>query len=612
MGFEIDASTKNIQDLADKFYEVPDYQREYVWVADDHVQRFLDDINDEFEPTGHEQSKYFIGSIIIVKKEQNSTTFDVIDGQQRLTTIVLCLCSIRRLLKSLKTNSNKEERERDGLSRRLNDILLYYSTEDVLDKPRLKLQYEDSRDFLDKLIIDNVLMDEQPMDSIKKMREAFLTIDQFFNTMADNSSSEFLAFVRYFITKIELVVISPDSLSGALKIFETINERGVGLNAMDLLKNLLFASANKRDFELIKNEWKEMTNSIEDAGESGKPLRFLRYFLMAKYHDGVIREDALYRWISSNKGKEEVGYENNPVLFAKELKKYAEKYRQFIKATEAKERDVNYPSLTGIGHLLRKNSRQHLVLLMALDSSLDKSIVNRLAEALEILSFYYATNRVLTKTYERQFAKWATIIRNLKSEKALENFIQTELFKEIEEQRRAFSTSFGTKSRGNILPQYRIKFILGEIDNFIRRASNLSENSIKHFQGLEIEHILPQTPVNMPKEKFEDMHIYANWTERIGNLTLLEAPINQSIGKANDLSTNEWFGKKLNGYKSSSVELTKTLTGDTRIGQNSRYNQFVEQHLNSYDKWGTEQIEDRQDMQKKLMMEVWKLNSTSA
>lgn len=51
MGYKIDAGTENINKLSDRFFIVPDYQREYVWKNDDHVQRFLDDIYDDYDQT---------------------------------------------------------------------------------------------------------------------------------------------------------------------------------------------------------------------------------------------------------------------------------------------------------------------------------------------------------------------------------------------------------------------------------------------------------------------------------------------------------------------------------------------------------------------------------
>jgi uncharacterized protein with ParB-like and HNH nuclease domain len=70
-------------------------------------------------------------------------------------------------------------------------------------------------------------------------------------------------------------------VSSALKIFETINERGVGLTPMDLLKNLLFTQVKQTQFTQLKDEWKKITRPLEKGKE--KSLRFLRYFLMANY-----------------------------------------------------------------------------------------------------------------------------------------------------------------------------------------------------------------------------------------------------------------------------------------------------------------------------------------
>ena len=93
---KIDAKVQSISKLKDYFFLVPDYQREYVWKPDDEVEQFLIDIENEYSPDAKEQRNYFLGSIIIVN---NDRCFDVVDGQQRLTTIMLSLCVFRDLLK---------------------------------------------------------------------------------------------------------------------------------------------------------------------------------------------------------------------------------------------------------------------------------------------------------------------------------------------------------------------------------------------------------------------------------------------------------------------------------------------------------------------------------
>ena len=97
--------------------------------------------------------------------------------------------------------------------------------------------------------------------------------------------------------------------SAALKIFETINERGVGLNPMDLLKNLLFTQVKQAQFPSSK------TNVEEDhqtAGkEKGKPLRFLRYFLMANY---VIRTSVATPWCAKTRSTTGSSTKDNAAL----------------------------------------------------------------------------------------------------------------------------------------------------------------------------------------------------------------------------------------------------------------------------------------------------------
>ena len=108
------------------------------------------------------------------------------------------------------------------------------------------------------------------------------------------------------------------------KIFETINERGVGLDAMDLLKNLLFMKASRADFKRLKVHWKELQDALFDMNE--KPLRFLRYFIFSRYDVDILREDEIYGWFAKN--EDQCGYDVDPSNFAKELLRAAKTYGQ--------------------------------------------------------------------------------------------------------------------------------------------------------------------------------------------------------------------------------------------------------------------------------------------
>jgi uncharacterized protein with ParB-like and HNH nuclease domain len=87
------------------FYIVPDYQREYVW-TDKEVHQLLDDINDEIN--GQSTKEYFIGTIL-VSPATLKNHYEVIDGQQRLTTFFLLLCALKNLFKGESQESTIRE-----------------------------------------------------------------------------------------------------------------------------------------------------------------------------------------------------------------------------------------------------------------------------------------------------------------------------------------------------------------------------------------------------------------------------------------------------------------------------------------------------------------------
>ena len=122
-----------------EFYAVPDYQREYVWQSEQ-VEQLLDDVYAELsEYDSDDAREYFIGSIVVCPRDDG--VFDLIDGQQRMTTLYLVLCAIRDRIMSL------DERPSGALS-----LQIAAEAVDVYGRSefryRLDLQYEDSGDIL--------------------------------------------------------------------------------------------------------------------------------------------------------------------------------------------------------------------------------------------------------------------------------------------------------------------------------------------------------------------------------------------------------------------------------------------------------------------------------
>lgn len=597
---EIKAQVQNILKLKDYYFLVPDYQREYVWEADDQVDQFLTDIDDEFEPNLKDQSSYFIGSIIIVKNEDK---YDVIDGQQRLTTTVLTMCALRDLLES----QSLDDKQKQYLQN-INGWLSSFDIETNQVQVRLELQYEESKDFLLNLIQGQSTGTDDSA-SIQRMREAHQRIKNHLSQYLSNGLDALIEYARYFLTKIDLVVIESENLSSALKIFETINQRGAGLNAMDLVKNLLFSKSKGSDFANIKEKWKNLTAHLQRAGEADSPLRFLRYFLMARYFEGILREDELYKWIISADGKQKLQYEEKPYKLAVELEKGARRYADLVCATELFNDGGDYPAVTRIGFINKIKSRQHLILLLALDHTCPASTINYLATQIESFFFFINTLGIQTKYYENLFSQWAVSLRGLKSESDISTVIDNTLRSYLEGKMAEFRTRFLALRHTAYHPLYRLRYVLGRMENTLLDQCHIPQKGLRLIDGLQIEHILPQTPGNsvIPQQFGQNIGEYQENVHFLGNITLLESTINQAVAKYNDLE-GSWFNDKQKEYAKSSLLSTQLLDSNFSIGINTSVNKLKPVYGFNFTEWNVQFIQERQAILLELALDTWTFN----
>lgn len=580
-------------------YVVPDYQREYVW-EEKNIIELLDDIKDEFELDA--KSEYFIGTVIVAKNEDK---YELIDGQQRLTSIFLSLSAFAQKLGSpyleniTKTLSNTKIND-DG---------------DIVPEFKLELQYENTQDFIEQIINTNIdkLIGETDEDELKgSKRNLFVVYKTIFTYLKQNfkDDAELKKFYAYFSNKINFIQIETD-ISSALKIFETINSKGVGLNPMDLLKNLIFRQVKKEQFNTIKVEWKKIINLLEK--DKKKPLRFLRYFIMANYKvknakgEAIVREDEIYTWITDSENAKQCNYEKAPFDFVKKMQQNVKDYINFSKGKDIN--GDNNPYLDNIKYLSGSSS-QHLVLLLAA-RDLPKETFNYLVKQIEVLLFYYLITKTQTKDLERKLSVWAEELREIckldnKTQKSkINDFVKENFLIDLKEKNNRFKTSFIELYSGE-LQKYRLKYILAKLSQYVdneyltkKEYDNLNQYLEKE---IEIEHILPNNPTAELKNEFEEKYgkdEYDEWSCMLGNLTLLEKPINGAIGR-------DYFDLKKPEYSKSNIRLTKSISKIENVGKNTAINR-INGYLKSFDEWNKETIQERQEMLFNLATNVWKL-----
>jgi len=295
-----------IAEVFQSFYVVPDYQREYVWETDQ-VEQLLGDICNEL--AGGDPAKapeYFIGSIVVCPGEGG--VLELIDGQQRMTTLFLTLCAIRDRFKE------QGQPPPGALDSQIAATACDAAGVDQF-RYRLDLQYEDSGDVLERIAKEEADQASGATRSIANILNAYRITMSFLRREFAEDKPKLRAYYGYLTNKVKLIRIQTEDVAKALKIFETINDRGVGLDAMDLLKNLLFIKAEREQFEKLKTIWKQMQDTIYGMGE--KPLRFLRYFIFSRYDVDLLREDQIYSWFAKN--EKLCNYGSTPIEFAKEL-----------------------------------------------------------------------------------------------------------------------------------------------------------------------------------------------------------------------------------------------------------------------------------------------------
>ncbi|TSA87356.1 DUF262 domain-containing protein [Deinococcus detaillensis] len=396
MSGKIESLTLTVGQLFNDNYTVPIYQREYVWTKSQ-VEQLLDDISNSFDMD--DSPEYFVGSTIVCKNTKN--LYDIIDGQQRLTTLYITLCCLRDVIKGFAGSA--VDSNTDFINKMISDSDNDDKGNNIY-RYRISLQYTDSRDILDRLAngdgekVGSIGLSKS-MDNIYK---AYTSIKQFIEDTFGEDGLGIRAFAAYLKDKVNLIRIETRDVNHALRIFETINSRGVSLNPMDLLKNLIFMRSKTIDFEKISVNWKEAMDNIEASKEP--PARFLIYFVTAFYSDKTVNENQIYDWFLKN--PEKYAY---PLIFSKDLLEAAKAFKKYVSGFNPDGTENKYlQSLK----LQSSKSTRHLILLLAV-SKKNTDFSNEIAKFLENLLFVYMITSTNTRKLDTKFVEWARAVSKI-------------------------------------------------------------------------------------------------------------------------------------------------------------------------------------------------------
>nr|AAR38214.1 conserved hypothetical protein [uncultured marine bacterium 580] len=359
----------NIKDIYKRKIKVPKFQRDYVW-DDNNRLELWEDLNNYLEDT---KNVFFLGTILLIGKEVTADNaqnleYEIIDGQQRLTTMTILLLALKvrskRVSGDAEDNGYKEIWKNDELREprahsvhdEIQSILngssgvlhapFTFTPNEHIKKTFLAMAQDDWRGVLDPKTNSKIKDDD--FGEVKKTFEDFegKMRDIINNIDTDIEKYEYILKLFNLITKTEIIEVVNESREEAGRIFEGLNDRGEPLGVGDLMKNYILMSIddqkNKEKEDLAKQDsfikrWREICQRTNQKDDSNNPkipknpkpasvTTMLKHFAQMVSHTRVAKSN-LYKELKSYYNNE---CEKKYDTFLKTLNTFSEIYQDFI------------------------------------------------------------------------------------------------------------------------------------------------------------------------------------------------------------------------------------------------------------------------------------------
>jgi hypothetical protein len=584
----IDADPATVADIFSEFYVIPVFQREYIWKPR-HVKVLLTDLH-VAHTTGSSED-YFLGSLITYREDGCR---HVVDGQQRLTTLYLMLAILRDRL----TRFNGDK----GTVLVLENALRGVAVARQGSQTRYRIEHtipELSR------IISAVASGKGHELTRPSTREASYDLVRAYELCSDfledtfgTDTDKLQAFFSFLWNDVELVDVKADDMQQAFTIFETINFRGVTLNATDLMKNLLFREADPNGRSYLTGRWRELLSTLRKGKES-HPVRFLRYFAVTKHgFDRMPTASELFSTINQPEVAASLGYQRDPAGFVDEMVEAAEAYSNIN--TGCAPSGQYEPYVEGIA-LQGSGVRQHLCLLLA-GRHLPTDQFARLAARIEALVLVYAVVGIQWNKLEALLPQWAPRISGILNEGDLDTFLQSEIEPLLAKNA---STFFSQLYRTDLVKPRILRYILASLTQHLEIAAgkDVELNEILKPR-VTVEHILSQKPTSDAIDEFgPDANTDLNeYVYALGNLMLLHLGPNAT-------ASNAAFSLKRETYEKAAVfDLSRAVFKDIAYGKRSATSRALKQFgLSPSETWCPDDLWKRHESLLEMVADVWEL-----
>jgi len=548
----------------DSLYQIPRYQRAYSW-GDDQLDKLWEDLIEAKQ----NDPNYFLGSVITAKSEDSITYLDIVDGQQRLTTLTILLCVYRDLY----PNINNELLDTDpfAIDNKVIDSSIRFN--DRFERLRLRTHSNHQSDFDNIVLNGNTTILKKPTKKDLRNDEPkykFINSAYFFTAKLKEIGEEQAgSLINYLFNSVKIIRIDCQSVAFAIKLFQVLNDRGLDLTNADLIKSFLIGKIQKQyssDDELKKqkedqfmDDWKVCENYSNDTETSLNDLFVMyEYYILAQNPKKSLYDELVVQFT-----------DKDPNQIINNVKLFIENYKREIYDRENK--------LIYSFFYISWGMYWRTIMLTALTEKYPNY-----DEFVKLFRRYYYLNWIagftLTKIKQTSF----NIIKWLKENRSID-FIKNELDQNMTQNDTLKRATDNLK--GDIYYDSWCKPLL-----FMIEYQQTDDSSLNFFEmsdtKIQVEHILPKAYKSNDdwNSKFVGNDSVDKWINTGANLTLLS-------GKKNRDASNYSFEKKIIAYngKGYYADDSEGITA-FRITQNI-VNQYNE---NTYEKqWSEQSLIDR-------------------
>jgi hypothetical protein len=510
-------------------YIVPEHQRDYSWTEDE-VSQFWDDIWQGVQ-TGTE---HFLGPAV-VRTNHEGHSYEIIDGQQRLTTTLILLAAIRNcygeradtLAGTLQSTyfGHIDRRTRETIPKFTmnsvnNETFRSYVAE---QKPMREIEQQERNrrtKLTNKRILQTYLYLKRKVDEVTNVNGHFSSVP-----LADLED-----FLKEKLSVIQIVVSDE---ADAFALFETLNERGIELSILDLLKNYLFKVAGTSR-ETVKQRWFEtLANLDENVGS-----KFIRHYWVSK--NGRVQAGRLYRAIrDSARSRADV------MRLSEELTHESRLYSALSTADDELWDGRSARLREDIATLKLLNAAQCLPVLMASHRRMEPEHFERVLHPMMVMAVRYSLIcQYRTGALEIAYADLAHKVS--RGDLLRAGAVRRELAA-LYPRDDDFRTHFTSRE---IRTAKLARFILRELDV---HASGGTVTPVSDPASVNLEHIAPKQQTADWRD-IGSLHgeSYDSWVFKLGNQVLLERVANRNLGTAP-------FSTKREVLRASQITLTRQV-----------------------------------------------------